>query len=204
MKKLGVAFAIIAVIALAGCGTGGGGGAAASGGGGGEAFIVDLSKLSYVVTTDSVENLMKSGNFQTQPGVKNAKPFSKAWDDLLILLPADALPSDFSKYTRFTVSCKYYDESGTEIPQGDSNCIVSMIYDLKGDLRGPAQGAGANTPVKEFNVGGFSGLVHKDRGIRITFSQAPQGVLFQNNSGSKTTFIEMTSMVFHNGDYKSE
>ncbi|MDR2597007.1 MAG: hypothetical protein LBC76_06780, partial [Treponema sp.] len=136
--------------------------------------------------------------------VKNDKPFSKAWDDLLIELPADALPSDFSKYTRFTVTCKYYNAGGVEIEQGDSNVMVSMIYDLKGDIRGPANGPGANTPVKEFNVGGFSGLIHKDRGIRVTFSQAPQAILFQNNSGSAVAFIELTSIVFHNGDYKSE
>jgi hypothetical protein len=204
MKKLGVAFAIIAVIALAGCGTGGGT-ASGGGGGGGSAFIVDLSKLETlkIASGDNAETTLK-GNYSKLSAVKNEAPLTKAWGDVLIFLPADALPSDFSKYTRFTVTCKYYDDAGTEIEQGDSNCIVSMIYDLTGDIRGPAQGAGANTPVKEFNVGGFSGLIHKDRGIRITFSKAPQAVLFQNNSGSKTAFIELTSMVFHNGDYKSE
>jgi len=184
MKKLGVVLAILAIVALVGCGSGTTGGATASGGGGGEApFKVDLTKL---------------------PKVKNEKAFSKAWDDLLIELPASALPSDFSKYTRFTVTAKYYNAAGVEIEQGDSNCMVSMIYDLKGDIRGPANGPGANTPVKEFNVGGFSGLIHKDRGIRITFSQAPQAILFQNNSGSAVAFIELTSIVFHNGNYKSE
>jgi hypothetical protein len=184
MKKLGVVLAIFAIVALVGCGSGTTGGATASGGGGGaEPFKVDLSTL---------------------PLVKNDKAFSKAWDDLLINLPASSLPSDFSKYTRFTITAKYFEASGAEIEQGDSNCIVSMIYDLNGDIRGPANGPGANTPVKEFNVGGFSGLIHKDRGIRVTFSQAPQAVLFQNNSGSKVAFIELTSMVFHNGNYKSE
>jgi len=183
MKKLGVVLAVLAIVALVGCGSGTTGGAAASGGGSAAPFKVDLSKLAKV---------------------KNDKPFSKAWDDLLIELPASALPSDFSKYTRFTITAKYFDASGTEIEQQDSQCIVSMIYDLKGDIRGPSMGPGPNTPVKEFNVGGFSGLIHKDRGIRVTFSQAPQAVLFQNNSGSKVAFIEMTSMVFHNGDYKSE
>jgi len=182
MKKLGVVLAILAIVALVGCGSGTTGGA--TGGGSGTApFKVDLTKL---------------------PKVKNEKAFSKAWDDLLIELPASALPSDFSKYTRLTVTAKYYEASGVEIEQGDSNCIVSLIYDLKGDIRGPANGPGPNTPVKEFNVGGFSGLIHKDRGIRVTFSQAPQAILFQNNSGSKVAFIEMTSLVFHNGDYKSE
>jgi len=185
MKKLGVVLAILAIVALIGCGSGTTGGATASGGGGGGGapFKVDLTKL---------------------PLVKNAKPFTKAWDDLLIELPKSALPTDFSKYTRFTITAKYYDATGEEIPQGDSNCIVTMIYDMKGDIRGPSMGPGPNTPVKEFNVGGFSGMIHKDRGVRITFREAPQAVLFQNNSGSKVAFIEITSMVFHNGDYKSE
>jgi hypothetical protein len=183
MKKLGVIFAILAIAALVGCGSATTGGASAGGGGGGAAFKVDLSTL---------------------PLVKNAAPFSKAWDDLIIRLPASSLPSDFSKYTRFTVTAKYYNAGGTEIEQQDSQCIVSMIYDMNGDIRGPAMGPGANTPVKEFNVGGFSGMIHKDRGVRVTFSQAPQAILFQNNSGSQVAFIELTSMVFHNGDYKSE
>jgi hypothetical protein len=184
MKKLGVVLAILAIVALVGCGTTTTAAPKGGGGGGGVApFVVDLSKL---------------------PLTKNAKAFSKAWDDLLIELPESALPSDFSKYTRFTVTCKYFNVGGSEIEQQDSQCMVSMIYDLKGDIRGPANGPGPNTPVKEFNVGGFSGLIHKDRGIRITFSKAPQAILFQNNSGSQVAFIEVTSIVFHNGDYKSE
>jgi len=181
MKKFGVILAILAIVALVvGCGTTT---TAAPKGGGAEPFKVDLSKL---------------------PLTKNEKAFSKDWDDLLIQLPESALPSDFSKYTRLTVTAKYFDATGKEIEQGDSNAMVSMIYDLKGDIRGPAQGPGANTPVKEFNVGGFSGLIHKDRGIRITFSKPPQAILFQNNAGSAVKFIELTSLVFHNGDYKSQ
>jgi len=204
MKKLGVVLAVLAIAALVGCGSGTAGGAA-KGGGGAAPFKVDLSKLTtlQIKSGDSAEPTLK-GNYTTIPGVKNKDPLTKAWGDVLIFLPQDALPSDFSKYTRLTLTCKYYDASGAEIEQGDSNAIVSVIYDLKGDIRGPAQGPGANTPVKEFNVGGFSGMIQKDRGIRVTFKEAPQAVLFQNNSGSKVAFIEMTSMVFHNGDYKSE
>jgi hypothetical protein len=203
MKKLGAVLAILAVVALVGCGSGTAGGAAKGGGGGAPPFKVDLSKLS-TVDIASGSTAQDTPKTKTIPGVKNKAPLTKAWGDVLILLPKEALPTDFSKYTRFTLTCKYFDASGAEIDQGDSNAIVSMIYDLNGDIRGPAQGPGANTPVKEFNVGGFSGLIHKDRGIRVTFSQAPQAVLFQNNSGSKVAFIELTSMVFHNGDYKSE
>jgi len=206
MKKLGVVFAILAIVALVvGCGSGTAGGATGGGGGGAAPFKVDLSKLTtlQIKSGESAEPTLK-GNYTTIPGVKNKDPLTKAWGDVLIFLPKDALPSDFSKYTRLTLTCKYFDASGAEIDQSDSNCIVSVIYDLKGDIRGPAQGPGANTPVKEFNVGGFSGMIHKDRGVRVSFKEAPQAVLFQNNSGSKVAFIELTSMVFHNGDYKSE
>jgi hypothetical protein len=204
MKKLGVVLAILAIVALIGCGSGTTGGATASGGGGGAAFKVDLSKLSTLDIPSGSRVEDERAKNKTIPGVKNKEPLTKAWGDVMILLPKDALPADMSKYTRCTITCKYYDAGGEEIEQGDSNCIVSVIYDINGDVRGPAQGPGANTPVKEFNVGGFSGLIQKDRGVRVTFKEAPQAVLFQNNSGSKVAFIELTSLVFHNGDYKSE
>jgi len=205
MKKLGAVLAILAIVALVGCGSGTAGGAAKSGGGGGAGpFKVDLSKLSTMDIPSGSRVEDERAKNKTIPGVKNKAPLTKAWGDVLILLPKEALPTDFSKYTRFTLTCKYFDASGAEIDQSDSNAIVSMIYDINGDVRGPSQGPGANTPVKEFNVGGFSGMIHKDRGVRVTFSQPPQAVLFQNNSGSKVAFIELTSMVFHNGDYKSE
>jgi len=204
MKKLGVVLAILAIVALVGCGSGTSGGAAKSGGGGSAPFKVDLSKLSTLDIPSGSRVEDERAKNKTIPGTKNKAPLTKAWGDVLILLPKDALPSDMSKYQRCTITCKYFDAGGAELDQGDSNCIVSVIYDINGDVRGPAQGAGPNTPVKEFNVGGFSGLIHKDRGVRVTFSQQPQAVLFQNNSGSKVAFIEMTSLVFHNGDYKSE
>jgi len=207
MKKLGVVLAILAIVALIGCGSGTTGGATASsgGGGGGAApFKVDLSKLSTLDIPSGSRAEDERAKNKTIPGVKNKAPLTKAWGDVMILLPKEALPADFSKYTRLTVTCKYFDAAGEEIPQGDSNAMAVMIYDINGDVRGPAMGPGPNTPVKEMNVGGFSGMIHKDRGIRVTFSQPPQAIMFQNNSGSKVAFIELTSLVFHNGDYKSE
>jgi hypothetical protein len=183
MKKLGLVLAIIALVAASVWAGGKPDKGASSGGGGAEPFIVDLTTL---------------------PLVKNAAAFTKAWDDLLIALPAESLPSDFSKYTRCTITCLYFDATGAEIPQGDSNCIVTVIYDVTGDIRGPSMGPGPNTPIKEFNVGGFSGMIHKDRGVRVTFREAPQAVLFQNNSGSQTAFIELTGLIFHNGNYSAE
>jgi hypothetical protein len=75
--------------------------------------------------------------------------------------------------------------------------MVSLIYDLKGDIRGPEMGPGKNTPLKEFNVGGVSGSVSSEKGVRITLTQQPGAILFQNsNAGVK--FIEVTEITFHN------
>jgi len=72
-----------------------------------------------------------------------------------------------------------------------------LVYDFNpGDLRGPAMGPGANTPVKEFNVGGFSGIISTDKGIRMRLTKPPKAILFQNNHvGVK--FIEVTEITFH-------
>jgi hypothetical protein len=180
MKKLGVVLAIIALVATS---VWAGPKADKGGSGGAEPFIVDLSTLSLV---------------------KNEAAFTKGYDDLLIELPKSSLPSDFSKYTRLTITAIYFNAAGDELPQADSMCMASMIYDVTGDLRGPSMGPGANTPVKEFNVGGFSGLIHKDKGIRVTFKEAPQAVLLQNNGGSPVAFIQLTGLIFHNGNYEAQ
>jgi hypothetical protein len=178
--------------------------APSSGAGNGEIFKVDLSKLSTLkVESGSDAVVTLKGDYTTLPGVKNEAPLTKAWGDVLIILPESVLPSNLSKYTKLTITAKYYNSEGKEIKQQDQQCMVSLIYDLKGNIRGPEMGTGPNTPVKEFNVGGNSGLIHKDKGIKIKFTKAPQAVLFQNVAGTNVAFIEMTGMIFHNGDYKS-
>jgi hypothetical protein len=176
-----------------------------SGAGNGEIFKVDLSMLSILnVESGSDAVVTLKGDYSTMPGVKNEAPLTKAWGDVLIILPESALPSNLSKYTRLTITAKYYNSAGKEIRQQDQQCMVSLIYDLKGDIRGPNMGPGPNTPVKQFDVGGNSGLIHKDKGINIKLTKAPQAVLLQNAAGSQVAFIEMTGMIFHNGDYKSK
>jgi hypothetical protein len=182
MKKFGLVLLIIALV-VASAWAGGKTDKGSSSGDGAEPFIVDLSTL---------------------PMVRNAAPFTKGYDDLLIELPKSSLPSDFSKYTRLTITAIYFNGAGDELPQADSMVMVSMIYDVDGDIRGPSMGPGPNTPVKEFNVGGFSGLTHSDRGIRVSFKQPPQAILLQNNGGSPVMFIELTGLIFHNGDYSSK
>jgi hypothetical protein len=205
MKKFVVVLAIIALVATS-VWAGGKPDKGKSSGGGAEPFIVDLSTLTSLVKNDpkaSTEDMVK-GAYETSSSLKNAAAFNGGYQDLLIFLPASSVPSDFSKYTRVTITCRYFNAAGDELPQADSMCMVVVAYDAKGDIRGPAMAPGPNTPVKEFNVGGFSGLIQKDKGIRTSFSKPPQAVLFQNNSGSPVAFIEMTGLIFHNGDYEAQ
>jgi len=204
MKKLGAVLAILAVVALVGCGSGTAGGAAKSGGGAAP-FKVDLSKLTALQSEAGKNSeTVLAGKYTTFQGVRNKTPFAKNYDDFLFLLTPDVLPPDLSKYQRLTLTVKYFGKDGTEMAQGDGMAMVSFIYDLKAkDIRGPQMGPGPNTPVKEMNLGGYSGLINKDRGIRVTFDKAPQGLLLQN-SNPGVAFIELTSLVFHNGDYSSQ
>jgi len=176
MKKLIFILAVLAALTLGACASSGGSG----GGSNAEPFIVDLSTL---------------------PLTKNVRPFTKDWDDLFIILPV--FPVDITQYSRLTIRAKYYDRNNVEIPQSDSRAMVTVIYDMRGDQRGPQNGPGPNTPVKEFNVGGFSGIIHTDRGIRVNLKEAPDAILFQNNPDSDVSFIELTGLVFHNGNYSS-
>jgi len=166
---------------------------------------VDLLKLSTLKTdSDGNASTALRGNYQKLSGVKNETPLTKSMSDVLIFLPREALPADLSKYKRLTITCKYYDAAGREIPQGDAQVILTMVYYLNSDIRGPSNGPGTNTPVKEFNVGGPSGTINTDKGVSVNFkSQPPEAVIFQNVNPN-IAFIEMTSMVFHNGDYKSQ
>jgi len=186
MKKLGVIFAVLAALAFAGCASSGGSGSAKSSGtstgGVAEPYVVDLKLL---------------------PLVRNEKPFTKpTWEDHFIAIPP--LPNfDYTKYTRVTITVKFYDASGNEIPPSDSMSIVTMINDVKGDWRGPQAEPGPNTPLKEFNVGGYSGLVNRDRGVRIRLTQQPGAVLFERNPGAPQAYTELTGLIFHNGNYES-
>jgi len=174
MKRIGIILAIVVALTLVvGCASSGG---SSAGGGGGNAapYSVDLSTL---------------------PLVKNKTPFKQIYDDLLIEFPK--LPVDVTQYKRVTINCKYFNEKGDEIAQGDTNAMVSLIYDLKGDIRGPDMGPGKNTPLKEFNVGGYSGMVSTEKGVRINLTQPLGAILFQNsNPGVK--YIEVTEITFHN------
>jgi len=173
-----------------------GGGKTTDSGAAKDPYSVDLSTLKvYALGAGDVVGQPTGGT------VRNVTPFTKGWDDLFILFPEWTV--DVTKYSRLTVRAKYYKTAddgvsvGDEIEQGDSNCMVVLVYDKDGDKRGPAMGPGPNTPVKEMNVGGFSGLVSTDKGIRIRLGRNPEAILFQNNSGSPVKFIEVTEITFH-------
>jgi hypothetical protein len=171
MKKIWFILAVMVALALTGCATGGGG---AASGDDLPPFSVDLSTLPFVRNTD---------------------PIPAQWGDFFIPLPP--IPVDVTQYSRITIRAKYFDAGGAEITQGDGNIMVVVIYDPEGDWRGPELGPGPNTPLKEFNVGGFSGHVSSDRGVRTRLARAPGGLLFQT-SNSDVKFIELTEFVFHN------
>jgi len=197
MKKIGIILTIaIALTLVVGCASSGGSSSSSGGGAALKPYSVDLSTLSLVVPEPpkGTEAVLK-GQYKTRQAVKNATPFVKKYDDLLILFPAQ-FPVDITQYSRITITCKYFDASGAELEQADTRAMVSLVYDLKGDLRGPEMGPGKNTPLKEMNVGGFSGLVNTDRGVRIKLNQVPGGILFQN-SDDIVKFIELTGITFH-------
>jgi len=191
MKKLSVIFVILAVLAIAGCASSGGGGGSSGGAaasGGAEPFSVDLSTVqvaSWSYTTKEVGT--------PAPGVKNAEPFSRQYDGIVIVLPE---LSNVTAYKRVTIRCKYFNAVGEEIPQDNGKAMVVIAYDLTGDLEGPQMGTGPNTPLKEMNVGGFSGIVNTDKGSRVNLGKAPGGLLFQSSDGS-VKFIEVTEITFH-------
>jgi hypothetical protein len=194
MKKISAILAILVALTVIGCGTTGGAAASSSGGGGGDPFSVDLSTLKVVPLNKQTNEI---GAPIPGATVRNPSPFTQNYDDLFVLLPE--FPVDVTKYTRITIRAKYFNDKGEEISQGDGNAMVSVIEnvsDAKNIRGGGAEGIYPNIPLKQYNLGGFSGTVSTDKGARIRYSRAPGGILFQNsNVGVK--FIEVTEIIFH-------
>jgi len=195
MKKFGLVIAIVAVIAIvfAGCASGGGGGGRS--GSGQAPYIVDLSKMVQYSVTNSPDKLVAPVR-----GLRNLTPITKNWTDVMYLFPED-MP-DVTGYSRVTVTVKYFNASGDELPPRDSMGMASMILDTNGDWRGPEMGSGPNHAFKEFNVGGFSGMLHKDRGVRVGLKKNPAAILIQAAQDRSVFFIELSGVIFHNGDFK--
>jgi hypothetical protein len=192
MKKIGIVLAIIVGLAfIVGCPSGGTPAPApAQSGGGATSYSVDVNTLSYRIFNQSAKTLTDPGT-----GKKNTKALSKRWDG--VLFQFSNVPADVTKFNRVSVNAKYFNEKGDEIAQGDGKVMVVLAYDPAGDLEGPEMGAGPNTPIKEFNVGGVSGTVSTEKGVRVNLKQAPGAILLQA-ADPAVKFIEIQSVVFHN------
>jgi len=134
-------------------------------------------------------------DLSTLPATKNDTPFAKNYDDFLIRFPAWPASINWANFNRVVVKAKYFNADGSERRQADGEAMVSLIYDLSGDIRGPDSGPGPNTPLKQFNVGGGSGSIHRDAGSAVRLTKAPEGILFQN-SNVNVKFIEVTEITF--------
>jgi hypothetical protein len=192
MKKVVIALAFVVALALLGCPSQPKPEPTPQVSSAPKTYSVDLGAVSYQIFSDKTGILATGAG----KGAKNATAIPARWDGVLYTF--GALPADITQYKRVTINAKYFDSTGKEITQGDGKVMVVLVYDLKGDLKGPEMGAGKNTPLKEFNVGGVSGLVSGEKGVRVNLAQAPGGILLQaSDPGVK--FIELTQVTFHNG-----
>jgi len=194
MKKISAILAVLVVLTFVGCASSGGGsagGSSAGGGGEGESYSVDLSTLKvYAIQQGDVLGEPTGGT------VKNVEPFSKNYDDLMIVFPA--FPVDVTAFQRITIKVKFFNADGGEMMSGDGMGMLSLIEDINGDLRGGSgEGTYPNIPLKQYNLGGASGTASTDRGARVRLGKAPGGLLIQN-SNTNVKFIEVTGITFHN------
>jgi hypothetical protein len=190
MKKLVLLLAVfLAATAFAFAG----GGAQKSAATGAPPYIVDLSTLTIIPELN--DKINPDAAFQ---GYKNKEPLQRRWRWFVATFKD--LPDNITEYQRVCVKIKYYDADGNEMPGADSSAQVSMFYDLNADLHTDGN---SNLAFKEMNVGGFSGLLDKDRGVRVRLKAPPAGIVLQA-AQAEPKFIEIVAIVFHNGDYKSE
>jgi len=189
MKNFGIIVAILVAFSLFGCASSGGSGDGAP------PLVIDLRTLTQYERLPGDQLGESLG-----PVMRNVVPFNAAWEGFILAFPENF--ADMSQYRRLTVTYKYFNAAGEQITPRDSMGMIVFVYDIKGDWHGPA-GPGPNTPVKEFNVMGFSGIIHKDRGIRVSFARPPQGIFIQRAQDNNVVYIELTSVVFHNGNYDS-
>jgi hypothetical protein len=133
-------------------------------------------------------------DLKTLPLIKNEAAFTKNYDDLLIKFPAWPAGTDFTAFDRIIVKVKYFNANGVEMPQNDTRAMVTLIYDVNGDLRGPDMGPGPNTPLKVLNVGGYSSSI-SGAGSAMKLAKAPEAILFQNSSVD-VKFIEVEEITF--------
>jgi hypothetical protein len=195
MRKLIVVLAVLLAasftVAMVSCESTGGG----KSGGELKPFNVDLSKLTIV--PESGNNPNKAAAFK---GVRNTAPLERAWRWFVVSFDEGALPANITDYSRVTVTVQCYDEDGNEIEGADSNVQIAMFYNIEGELHADGN---RNLIFKEQNVGGYSGLLNKDRGVRVRLSGPPGGLVIQA-AQNVPAFVEVTSVTFHTNTASGE
>jgi outer membrane murein-binding lipoprotein Lpp/uncharacterized Zn ribbon protein len=186
MKKFCIVLAVLAALVLAGCASSGGG-SSSGGGAAGDVYSVDLSTLTIIQEVGDKLNM--DAAFK---GTKNADPLARSWR--WFVAEFDTLPANITDYQRVTIRIQCYDADGNEMKGADSNAQVIMFYDLNGELH---KDGDPNLVFKEMNVGGFSGLLDKERGVRTRLKAPPQGIVLQA-AQNEPKFIEVTEITFHN------
>ena len=163
-----------------------------------DSVTVDISKLEGAVPSLSGDGTMVVRNqsrLTPSPGGGNDYAF---W---IQTLPEGTFPADapWATYDKIRVKFRYYRANGNAIRQGNSNCMVVIMYDAAGDSEGPPQGPGPNTPVKIFNVGGANGNVRisSPAGAPIRpLTKAPGGIVMQRQGNSSIATIELEELTF--------
>ena len=145
-----------------------------------QSFTVDLSKL---------------------PAVRNPEPIDSPYGLFKVNFPDGTFPADLDwrAFNRIRVVYQYFRANGAEIRQGNNNAMVVFAYDPEGDLAGPPQGPGPNTPIKIFNVGGANGSTRPsgEDGAPISIARAPGCILLQRQGpDSPVRFIELKEITF--------
>jgi hypothetical protein len=184
MKKLGVIFAIIALVtvstfAVMSC--------ASSGGGGDGRYVADLKTFSTI---------------------KNTVAFTKIYDGFAVPFPE--FPVDITQFKRLTVRARSMNAAGDDITAWSDNAQVRLVYDITPRAGAPAQGGygdihsdkpRSNVLFYEYNVG-FEGLgqLSNNEGVLMGIEpgKTPAGI-YIDNSSANVKFIEITEIIFHNG-----
>ena len=163
-----------------------------------DSVTVDISKLPGAVPSlngDGTIVVRNQNRLTPSPGGGNDYAF---W---IQALPEGTFPADapWSTYDKIRVVFRYYRSNGNEIRQGNSNCMVVVMYDPAGDSEGPANGPGPNTPVKIFNVGGANGNVRVSSPAGSTIrplTKAPGGIVMQRQGNGSVATIELVELTF--------
>ncbi len=170
MKKIGILLAVIAIAAIGFSACASTGGGAQSAGN--QRYEVDLSLLAET---------------------RNPTAFTKIYD--IWEVPFPEFPVDIKQFKKVTMTAKALDADGNDITAWAANAQVKLVMNFD-------EPYDDNVIFHELNVG-FPGLgpITMDAGVSTffgSFETLPQGFIIQN-SANEVKYIEITSIIFHNG-----